>query len=107
MMGSVADQSEEGMEGMEGIPTSSAILGMKLGEFGRKNSDGKSSMMGLSALGLESHRDSSQQDQQYLPELSEAAEEQKSETGLDDIDVFEQDKQIDQVIAMLVVNEIE
>ena len=47
-------------EGFEGIPTSSVILGMKLGELGhdRKNSDGKSSMMGLSALGLESHRES-------------------------------------------------
>lgn len=44
-------------EGLEGIPTSSVILGMKLGHD-RKNSDGKSSMMGLSALGLESHRES-------------------------------------------------
>ena len=43
---------------MDGIPTSSAILGMKLGGHDRKNSDSKSSIMGLSALGLESHRES-------------------------------------------------
>ena len=58
------EENEEGLDvdddGLDGIPTSAVILGMKLGELGhgRKNSEGKSSMMGLSALGLESHRDS-------------------------------------------------
>ena len=79
-MGSAVAESEEGLEG---LPASVALLGMKLGDHARKNSDGKSSMMGLSALGLESHRDSSQQ-------------EQKSVTGLDDIEVPDQnDERID------------
>ena len=55
----------ESEEGIDGIPASSVVLGMKLGEHVRKNSDGRSSMMGLSALGLESHRESLEN----LPEL--------------------------------------
>ena len=52
---------------IDGLPASSVILGMKLEKGGaklgayhnRKHSDGKSSsIMGLSALGLESHRES-------------------------------------------------
>jgi len=86
MMGSAAAESEEGMEG---IPVSMGILGMHLGDHARKNSDGKSSMMGLSALGLESHRDSSQlENNQLFKELSEAAEETKSAIELDDVDVL-------------------
>ena len=57
-LGGDAEGEEEEEEGMEGIPTSAVVLGMKLGDHNRKNSDGKSSMMGLSALGLESHRES-------------------------------------------------
>ena len=56
----MGEDEEDDDDGFEGIPTSAVILGMKLGELGhdRKNSEGKSSMMGLSALGLESHRES-------------------------------------------------
>ena len=43
---------------MDDIPASAVVLGMRLGEHMRKNSDDKSSVMGLSALGLESHRES-------------------------------------------------
>ena len=55
----------ESEDGIDGFPASSVVLGMKLGDHVRKNSDGKSSMMGLSALGLESHRESLEN----LPEL--------------------------------------
>ena len=58
----------ESEENFEGIPAcSSVVLGMKLGDHLRKNSDGKSSMMGFSAFGLESHRESLEN----LPELVE------------------------------------
>ena len=54
----------EGSDAISGIPT--GILGMKLGEHGRKNSDGRSSIMGLSALGLESHRESAENSNEHM-----------------------------------------
>lgn len=48
--GSQIDEDDEDEEG--DLPASSAVLGMRLGEHMRKNSDGKSSIVGLSALGL-------------------------------------------------------
>lgn len=50
-------EEEEEEEDVEGeIPINSKLLGMRLGEHIRNNSDGKSSFMGL--LGLESHHES-------------------------------------------------
>lgn len=74
-------EDEEGEEAdIDGFPASSAILGMQLGDHARKNSDGKSSIMGLSALGLESHRTS----QDNLPE---PVDEQHLEQLLDEVDL--------------------
>lgn len=63
----MTEDDEAGID--EEIPASSAILGMKL-DHGLKGSDedGQScSVMGLSALGLQSHRES--QDNNLPPEL--------------------------------------
>jgi len=55
MYGFAGEEEEE--EDVEGeIPINSKLLGMRLGEHIRNNSDGKSSFMGL--LGLESHHES-------------------------------------------------
>ncbi len=59
-------ESEDGIDGC--FPASSVVLGMKLGDHARKNSDGKSSMMGLSALGLESHCESLENLPELVPE---------------------------------------
>ena len=69
----------ESEDGIEGFPASSVVLGMKLGDHARKNSDGKSSMMGLSALGLESHRESLEN----LPELVVEEEQMIESTQLE------------------------
>ena len=78
------EDEEDEEDEVDGIPTSSAILGMKLGDHHvRKNSDGKSSMMGLSALGLESHRESCDNPSSDLQMIDQAESEFKEQDHLD------------------------
>jgi len=79
------------------LPASSAILGMKLGDQVCRSSAGRSSMMGLSAFGLESHRES----QENLPELP-------SEEHLIGDDATEnEDVEMDDLVALLISAEID
>ena len=68
------DEEENSVDGGV-LPASVAVLGMKLGNHQRKDSESKSSVMGLSALGLESHRESVDPNN-LLEDVAEGEEEQ-------------------------------
>mmetsp|Transcript_8838 Transcript_8838/g.12101 ORF Transcript_8838/g.12101 Transcript_8838/m.12101 type:complete len:112 (+) Transcript_8838:2664-2999(+) len=95
---------------MEGIPASMAVLGMRLGEHGRKNSDGKSSMMGLSALGLESHRESLGEPELALDEPRVALDLPVSaREGIDDASLQSTDREtrVHDILELMIASEIE